>query len=218
MISGAEDNPMAPMVSYLGERGQAMIEAMAGAIVIGAFVAGIFVAGRWHAKSVDVLEASLAQAFLMSMGKRDLDPSARHKHDAPNASLPEVVPGYRVIDSLRREWQIDSPGQIIASVGEAPVVWHAQMPGWIPAPRIVRHSYVVGGTGHGKSDVQVQSHVAGSATAWTNVAHHSRELLRHSGGRLRPVDEAWRRPAPDTDWLSRWTGFVPTRLLQRAAE
>lgn len=201
------------------ERGQAMIEAMIGVIVIGAFVAGTHAAGRWHSKSVDALQSSAAEGFLRSMGKRPgIDLPEFQSHHVPIASSPEQLSGHRVADRLRREWNIDSPGPITTAVAAAPKSSNARLPVWVPQTEIVRHFHVIGGTGHGYSDRQAQAHVGTSRTAWASAALRSSEIVRLSGERLHPVDVAWRRSAPDSDWLSRWAGYVPARLLKRGTQ
>ena len=194
-------------MSVKRQGGQSLVEAMAGLVVLGAFVAGVHATGRWHDLSIQSLTDSATTAFLRAFG-RPANPETR------------LVPADNrftaigLVHALKTEWQIGEGGVIVSSSGRDGVANAARLPVWVPAPWIDRHTYLLGGTGHGRSDAQVQSHTATSATAWSDAADRSSGVVLQAGRRTEPVDSPWRRPAPGTDGLARWAGFVPSGLLQ----
>ena len=195
-------------MKWTSERGQSLLEAALGIAVLGTFGIAVHLTGRWHDLSVDSLNASVSTGFLHTFGQKSapgarLDQSAAHK----------LVDG--PISGLMKEWKISDDGLIVVRSGSAGGVTQVRLPAWAPAPLIVRYSYLHGGTGHGRSDAQVQTHTGSSTTAWSAAATSSAELVRRVGATVRPVDSPWQRPAPDSDWLTHWSGFVPDTLLRR---
>ena len=196
-------------MSVTRQSGQSLIEAMVGLAILGVFAAGVHATGRWHDLSIQSLNSGATNGFLRSLGK---PPDARTRLDRGADLFTAVGP----VQALMTEWQIGEGGMIAGSSGTDGVVIAARLPAWVPVPWIARHTYLLGGTGHGRSDMQVQSHTASSATAWSDVADRSAELARRATERIEPVESPWRRPVPDTDWLARWAGFVPPGLLRRS--
>ena len=197
-------------MSVSGQGGQSLAEAMVGLAVLGAFAAGVHATGRWHDLSLQSLNVSATMGFLRSLGK-----------PAGAGTRVDPVAGRLMVDApvrgLMTDWQIGEGGMVIGTSGADGVEIAARLPAWIPDPWIARHTYLHGGTGHGRSDAQVQSHTASSATAWSDAADRSAGLVRQAATRLERVDSPWRRPVPDTDWFARWAGFVPAGLLRNSS-
>ena len=198
-------------MSVARQRGQSLVEAMLGLAVLGAFAAGVHATGRWHDLSIQSLTRSATTGFLRTLGQ---PPDAGTRLDRDADRFAPVGP----IRTLMTEWQVGVGGIVVGSSGTDGVAIAARLPAWVPAPWIARHTYLHGGTGHGRSDAQVQSHTASSAMAWSDAAGGSSELIRQAAKRIERVDSPWRRPVPDTDWLVRWTGFVPAGLLRKSPQ
>ena len=193
------------------QSGQSLVEAMVGLAVLGAFAAGVHATGRWHDLSIQSLNASATTGFLRTLGK---PPDAGTRLDRVADHLNSVGP----VQALVMEWRVGEGGIVVGSSGTDGVAIAARLPDWIPAPWIARHTYSFGGTGHGRSDAQVQSHTASSVMAWSDAADRSAELVRQAASRIDRVDSPWRRPVPDTNWLVRWAGFVPAGLLRKSPQ
>ena len=198
-------------MSIARQRGQSLVEAMVGLAVLGAFAAGVHATGRWHDLSIQSLNSSATTGFLRTLGK---PPGAGSRVDP----VPDRFMAEWPVRGLMTEWQIGEDGMIEGTSGTDGVVIAARLPAWVPAPWIARHTYLHGGTGHARSDAQVQSHTASSAMAWSEAAYRSTKLVRQAAKRIDRVDSPWRRPVPDTDWLARWTGFVPAGLLRTSPQ
>ena len=198
-------------MSVARQRGQSLVEAMLGLAVLGAFAAGVHATGRWHDLSIQSLNSSATTGFLRTLGK---PPDAGTRLDRDADRFAPVGP----IRTLMTEWQVGVGGIVVGSSGTDGVAIAARLPAWVPDPWIARHTYLHGGTGDGRSDAQVQSHTASSAMAWSDAAGRSSELIRQAAKRIERVDSPWRRPVPDTDWLVRWTGFVPAGLLRKSPQ
>ncbi len=193
------------------QRGQSLLEAMLGLTVLGSLGIAVHLTGRWHDVSISALQGSALSGFLRTFGQAT-GQGTRLESGQPGIQSGGPVP------VLMKEWNIGDDGLVVADSGPVDVVRHVHLPTWAPKPEIARRTYLHGGTGHGQSDAHIQSHTGSSKTAWSAAAEHSAELVRQAGATMRPVDSPWRRPAPDSDWLTHWAGFVPARLLRRPSQ
>lgn len=191
------------------DSGQSLIEALLGFSLFSTLAVVLHATALWHDYSLQSLHASAKAGFLSALGKR-----------APgDGSALDARAGNLLFDrsdlELMRDWQIGEAGLLVGTHYHEGVVLGASAPGWVPAPRIERRTYLHGGAGHGASDAQAQARVGLSGMAWSAAADRSVDLVRQSRVRLQRIDASWHRPAPDTDWLGRWTGYVPAGLLRR---
>ena len=198
-------------MSLTSERGQSLLEAMLGLAVLGTLGIAVHLTGRWHDLSISALQSSESAGFMRTFGQTSgqgvrLEPG--QANPPPGGSVP----------ALMTEWKIGEKGLVVARASAAGVATQVHLPAWVPSPAIVRHTYMHGGTGHGQSDAQIQSHTGSSPTAWSAAAKHSAELVHQARVATRPVDAPWHRPAPDSDWLTPWAGFVPVKLLRRPSQ
>lgn len=190
------------------ESGQSLIEGMLGLAVVGTLAIALHATALWHDYSLQALHASATAGFLNTLGKRGPGDSTFLDTRAGEP------PFDRSDRALMRDWQIGEVGLIVGTHQREGVVLSASAPVWVPAPRIERRTYLHGGTGHAVSDAQAQLRIGSSGLAWSAAADRSIDLVSQSRVQLQRMDSAWRRPAPDTDWLTRWTGYVPAGLLR----
>jgi hypothetical protein len=193
------------------ERGQSLLEAMLGLAVLGTLGVAVHLTGRWHDLSISALQSSASAGFMRTFGQPS-GPAVRLERSQANTPPGGSVP------ALLKEWKIGDDGLVVARAGAVGMITQVHLPAWAPSPAIVRDTYMHGGTGHGQSDAQIQLHTGSSPTAWSAAAAHSAELVHQVSATTRPVDAPWRRPAPDSDWLTHWAGFVPVKLLRRPSQ
>jgi hypothetical protein len=140
--------------------------------------------------------------------------------------------------ALRQEWALDG-GLLTARVRVSPAAGTgasppgparlgvgAGLPGgdsasgagtlWtgLVAPPVHRRLAILPGAGHAGSDAAAQSRMASSGLAWSTNARQSVSAGRAAAAVLQPLDAGWNRPAPDFDWLSAWSGLVPSSALE----
>uniref|UniRef100_UPI00333F977E hypothetical protein n=1 Tax=Castellaniella defragrans TaxID=75697 RepID=UPI00333F977E len=80
--------------------------------------------------------------------------------------------------------------------------------------RLTHHTAILRGAGAASGDAQVQATLAGADMLWADAADHSAQLTRALGARVGPLDAAWGRADPQTDWLTPWTAWIPARHLR----
>ncbi len=69
---------------------------------------------------------------------------------------------------------------------------------------LIRHSFLLSGSGQSGSMQDAQMKIAGAATLWQKSFSQSRELVNHSAPTLKSIDQAWGRTAVTSSWLMPW--------------
>ncbi len=145
--------------------------------------------------------------------------SAQVSRLAPVAAQAQPANQHASGAQLRRDWQVADEGVMQASVAVSPgnasgvfsgPAWGDVVRGLDAAyPSIRRYAYILAGAGHADSDGQTQQRVARADQPWAQAAGVSYGLAGQMSGRMRQVDQAWGRSAPDNDWLYRWQTWLP---------
>lgn len=78
---------------------------------------------------------------------------------------------------------------------------------------LIRHSFLLPGSGQSGSVQDAQMKIAGSAMLWQKSFSQTRELVNHSAPTLKSIDQAWGRTALTSSWLMPWANEL---LVPRA--
>lgn len=125
---------------------------------------------------------------------------------------------------LRHSWQIQDNGIVHAVVNVRAAgssvdkhkgrAWGDGLRSFdLRYPTVQRHTSILVGTGHSASDDESQRRIDQSVPAWRSQATHTYGVASMVTTRALPLDEAWGRSGPTSDWLSPWIGIVPSRHL-----
>lgn len=82
------------------------------------------------------------------------------------------------------------------------------------AVELIQDHVTLVGAAHAVTPQRVQQRIAQSDVLWGEAYRRSRRVGETIARYSAPVDAAWRRPAPNFDWLGRWQSSVPTRYQQ----
>lgn len=72
------------------------------------------------------------------------------------------------------------------------------------------------GAGHANDADQAVARLAGSTSLWQYAQKNSQAAITARSPLLLPVDMAWGRKSPDTNWLRPWQESVPAHHLQQS--
>jgi hypothetical protein len=98
---------------------------------------------------------------------------------------------------------------------------HSRLP--IPDPikqaLLVRHSFLLSGSGQANSTQAAQRQIAGSAALWQESFSRSKQLVSASAIGLQNIDRPWGRPTLTSDWLLPWADetMSPGQFRQASA-
>ncbi len=125
---------------------------------------------------------------------------------------------------LRQSWQVHDNGMVHAVVkvrATGTGVDKQKGPAWgdglrafdLGYPPLQRHTSILVGSGHAPTDIEAQRRIDQSGPAWRNQVTHTYGTASMVATRALPLDAAWGRPGPTSDWLRPWVGIVPSRHL-----
>lgn len=81
-----------------------------------------------------------------------------------------------------------------------------------PALQLTSHTLLDVGLGAPHSSAHMIERLQGSTVLWANAYRASKGAFSQWGPRLRPVDQAWQRAEPNTQWLAPWRDAIPSLL------
>lgn len=84
---------------------------------------------------------------------------------------------------------------------------------------LVRHSFLLSGSGQADSTQGAQRKIEGSAALWQESFTRSRQLVNASAIGLQNIDRPWGRPVLTADWLLPWADetLAPRHFRQASA-
>jgi len=215
--------------AYCRQRGQALTEAM---VVLGALTGllwAVYASGTWQDDSLRAGLAARQAAFAYNRLDADVPPdfSVYANDDWADsrirfaAALPEGLPNnaqpggsHAHAATLRRDWRVAQP-VVMAAYVEVATSHRERMAAVLgDVQTLTRHTVVLRGAGHAGADAQAHARIAASDLAWQRPAQATRAVGQALAVRMQPVEQAWLRPAPDFDWLQKWTDLVPPQALR----
>jgi len=84
---------------------------------------------------------------------------------------------------------------------------------------LVRHSFLLSGSGQANSTQGAQRQIEGSAALWQESFTRSKQLVNASAIGLQNIDRPWGRPVLTSDWLLPWADetLAPRHFRQTSA-
>jgi len=84
---------------------------------------------------------------------------------------------------------------------------------------LVRHSFLLSGSGQANSTQGAQRQIEGSAALWQESFTRSKQLVNASAIGLQNIDRPWGRPVLTSDWLLPWADetLAPRNFRQTSA-
>lgn len=178
----------------IGQRGQAMVEALLLLPVLALVWLGIAWLGKAQYTALTLIQASRQAAMSTAMG-RPLDPTDRTRVEVTAAAG---------ADGWRDEWSGEDARRVWAT-SQAVVNGSAAWGGILLARRVG----VAAGAGNARNEQDAQRRIGLSARFWGQVAADSISQVQALAPAIQAVDRPWRRPPPSEDWLSAWADVLP---------
>ncbi len=195
------------MSSLQSQGGQGLVEAMLALAVLGGMLFYVHSTGDLQHVASKLLSQSTYQAFLAAKGVVTDSPST--------AILPGTRLGVAFFGSPVEQELLRVPG-LIAMAAESSKYSRLRSPRQQASPGLHRRTYLHTGTGHASSDALTQDRVAQSGLVWQRASLKSRALAGFMAPGVARNDQPWHRPSIDTDWLGKWSGFVPRQAINGA--
>ena len=197
---------MSGFIAHAHQRGQAAFEAL---LIIGfgfMLVLGIHHLGQLRLETLELLGKS---HFLSFVPTRELD----GLNDSAATRLSDRYAGVRLSDSpysaqqreIENQLGFDSSTLLRASADSRRAL-RSRLPalGPIRQTLLVRHSFLLSGSGEANSTQAAQRQIAGSAALWQEGFTRSKQLVSASAIGWQNIDRPWGRPALTSDWLLPW--------------
>lgn len=179
----------------LGQRGQAMVEALLLLPILILMLLAIAWVGKTQYTALTLLQDSRAAAMLTAMGAE--------AHDVPRGVRLQLVAGAGEEEG-QGEWSA-ADARRVSAMSSADVSGGA---GWGDV-RLVRRIAVAAGAGNARDDDEVQRRIGAAMTMWNRAAANSVSLARVVAPVIEAVDAPWHRSSLSLDWLSSWADVVP---------
>jgi hypothetical protein len=212
---------MSGSLAYTQQRGQAAFEAL---LIIGfsfTLALGIHHLGQLRLETLALLGESHFLSFGPTNGLDEINISVGPR-------LSDRYAGVRLSDSpysaqqreIENQLGFDSTTLLRASAA-SDLALHSRLP--IPDPikqaLLVRHSFLLSGSGQANSTQAAQRQIAGSAALWQESFSRSKQLVSASAIGLQNIDRPWGRPTLTSDWLLPWADetMSPGQFRQASA-
>jgi hypothetical protein len=191
--------------SFVGQRGQALLEASFICMMLVTLLFAIQFSGHFRTRTLELLGDSSYQTFLKS-----------EPDDAPKSQLY----AQEKRDSSKNKGFLQTYVQELLNVRDQGMVHVRRATSqdtdsrlsanrMFNAVSLQRTSYLYIQDGHGRSDSEAQSRIARSKAAWRDVTRPTQNVLQSHISPLKKIDAPWRRGHLHTDWLSGWAGQSP---------
>ncbi|MGE8656931.1 MAG: TadE/TadG family type IV pilus assembly protein [Achromobacter sp.] len=175
----------------IGQRGQAMVEALVLLPVLILMLLAIAWTGKVQYRALTLIQSSRRVAMSIAMG---VPAGAR---DTARLQVTDDAAG------AGAWWW--GPVRRVSATSRADVTGVAAWGG----VRLARRLSVAADAGNARDERDTQRRIGASAAAWGRVAADARILARAIAPAIAAVDVPWRRPALSLDWLSSWADVVP---------
>ena len=199
------------------QKGQAIIELLVVVAAVLAVFWGLLWLQRWQQVKLQTQHHAALQAFVFSqsyeLGAEEIEMVApsylmglyspvAHEQSTTVEALGVMPTPHRLLESARQEgvlgttqrWRFQS--QALASGMQL----QSQISLWV-------------GAGHANDDSQMVQRLAASTSLWRYAQDPSSTAIKALTPLIKPVDAAWGRAAPSSDWLSVWQESVPQPFL-----
>ena len=197
---------MSGSIAHVHQHGQAGFEAL---LIIGfgfMLVLGIHHLGQLRLETLDLLGES---HFLSFVPTRELD----GLNDSAGTRLSDRYASVRLSDSPYSAQQREIENQLgfdstilLRASAESRGALRSRLPalGSFGQTLLIRHSFLLSGSGQANSAQAAQGQIAGSAALWQESFTRSKQLVSASAIGLQNIDRPWGRPVLTSDWLLPW--------------
>lgn len=183
----------------VGQRGQAMVEALLLLPVLILMLLAIAWLGRTRFTALTLLQASRTAAMSIARGARV------EIRDVPGGGRLQVVADSDGDgDAWQDQWWA-ADARRVSATSQADISGGA---GWSDV-RLTRRIIVAAGAGSARDEGEAQRRIGAAMTPWSRAAVHSEALARVVVPAVDAVDAPWRRSSLSLDWLSSWADVAP---------
>lgn len=210
---------MSGSIAHNHQRGQAAFEAL---LIIGfsfTLAMGIHHLGQLRLETLALLGESHFLSFVPTNGLNGMN-------DSVGTRLSDRYAGVRLSDSpysaqqrkIENQLGFDSTTLLRASAA-SDLALRSRLPILDPIKQtlLVRHSFLLSGSGQANSTQEAQRQIAGSVALWQESFTRSKQLVSASAIGLQNIDLPWDRPVLTADWLLPWADETLSPGLFRQA-
>lgn len=214
------------------QQGQAMVEMLVVTTMIIMLLWGLLWLQRWQQIKLQTQHHAALQAFRFSHSY-ELDealllqpdylqglhsPIAHSEHSTihPLGVMPDshvLITQARdeaVLGVNNQRWRFQSLAQV---EGWRPSAWSQSLFDFIAQMKVQSQTSIWVGAGHANDDLQAVERLKTSYSLWTHAQGPAAIAIQGLTPLLIPVDSAWGRSAPSTQWLQPWEQSVPAPYL-----
>lgn len=214
------------------QRGQAMVEMLVVTGFIMMLLWGLLWLQRWQQIKLQTQHHAALQAFRFSHSYelddalqlqpdylKGLHSPIAHAEQSSALSLGLMPESHLLMTQARDEgllglnnerWRFQSLAQAQSWRHSA---WSQSMFDFIPQMKLQSQTSIWVGAGHANNDLQAVERLKRSHSLWTHAQGPSTAAIQALSPLLAPVDSAWGRSTPSTQWLQPWEESVPESYL-----
>lgn len=216
------------------QRGQAIIEMLVVSVAIFMLLWGLLWLQRWQQIKLQTQHHTALQAFRFSQSY-ELDqqqalsvlkpnyltglysPVAHHEQSQADA-LGAMPAQHSLFSTAQQEgllgatqrWRFSSTAQE-QDWQDSP--WSQRLLRFLPFMQLQSQTSIWVGAGHALNDTQAVTRLGASHSLWGYAQSPSKAAISGLQPLLMPVDMAWGRAQPSTEWLQPWQESVPAQHL-----
>jgi hypothetical protein len=193
------------------QRGQGLLESIFAFAALLACACAIAWIGSAQHQAMQAAQASRAAAFAAARGDAPASRDGIRLGSSRDQAGPAPADGRQA--QLQRDWlRVDT--HLVRVEAQRRI----QPPGgwsWLSVGDVSvrRHTAVAQAGGHAVSDQAGQQRIMESRMGWQEAAEPSQSLARRLRSSIAGIDGAWGGRKPDLDWVSAWSGLVPSDKL-----
>lgn len=214
------------------QRGQAIIEMLVVVVAIFGLLWALLWLQRWQQVKTQTQHHAALQAFRFSQSHSlshlpidtELQPaylqglysSISHQEYSESLSLGEMPMQSPFLATAHNDglfgdserWRFQSRAAADTWQNGA---WKQRVFDFMPEMQVQSQTSIWVGAGYAESDSQAVQRLQGSASLWGATHSASSAGINALAPFLTPVDAAWKRATPSTNWLQPWQESVPSR-------
>lgn len=222
----------------MSQSGQAIVEMLVVTTAILMLLWGLLWLQRWQQIKLQTQHHAALQAFRFSQSyELDLrkiraesavdpvylkglySPIAHTEHSQAQAL--GVMPAQHSLLSTAQEegilgaterWRFHSKAHAHGTQSSA---WAQRLFEFVPKMTLNSQTSIWVGAGHANDDTQAVQRLEASQSLWAYAQPRSKRVIDTLTPLLSPVDMAWGRPSPSTDWILPWQESVPIHHLKQ---